>query len=362
MAIDLAQYGQGVVALDARMVSHLVVGQEGRVDDGPARHHVADDGGDLQVALHHRRPRAHERVHARAGDPWLHVVTHLPRLRAALTHVVGEGQRRRVHDRVRACEVRGVVAPEPSAAAHEHGAHGQHRVRCVARQDVRAAGAVLVQQPAAVGMPAFELLRVARVVGHDRAAAILLPPAEGRHVVVVAVQQARLARAGLRGPVRLPALQPVSLLAQPARHDRRVAVAQRAAQHLVGEAVDLQEDHSGDVRRDRARAARLAAQDVALPGLVVVDGQQRGGRGRDHRHPHGHHDAREPAVDAGARADGRREPHEPTVEHERRASEREHAERQGEPAQGGPDERVEDGGDDGRHERTRGAVDVEARE
>ena len=310
LAVDLTQHGQRVVALDPRVVRDLVVGEEGRVDDGPPGHHVADDGGDLQVALHHRRPRAHERVHARARDPRLHVVADLARGGAALADVVGEREQPGVHDGIGAREVGGVVASERPAPAHQDGAHREHRVWGVARQDVRAAGAVLVQQPAPVGVATLQLLGVARVVGDDRAAAILLPPAEGRHVVVVAVQQTRLAGSGLRGPVGLPALQPVAVLAQPARHDRRVAVAQRAAQHLVGEAVDLQEDHPGDVRRDGARPAGLAAQDVALPGLVVIDGQQRGGRRRDHRHPHGHHDAREPAVDAGARADRRRDGHE----------------------------------------------------
>jgi hypothetical protein len=124
-------------------------------------------------------------------------------------------------------------------------------------------------------VPALELLRIARVVGHDRGVAVLLPPAEGRHVVVAAVQEAGLAGAGLRRPVGLPALEPVRALAQPARHDRCVAVADRAPQDLVREAVDLQEDDPRDVADDRARPPRLAADDVALPGVVVVDGQQR---------------------------------------------------------------------------------------
>ena len=62
LAVDLAQDGERVVALDARVVRDLVVGEERRVDDGAPGHHVADHRGDLQVALDDRRPRAHERV------------------------------------------------------------------------------------------------------------------------------------------------------------------------------------------------------------------------------------------------------------------------------------------------------------
>ena len=56
---------------------------------------------DLQVALDDRCPRPHERVHARARDPRLHVVADLARLRAALAHVVGEGERAGVQRRRR---------------------------------------------------------------------------------------------------------------------------------------------------------------------------------------------------------------------------------------------------------------------
>ena len=59
----------------------------------------------------------------------------------------------------------------------------------------------------AVGVAALDLDRVLRVVGDDRGVALLLPPAECGHVVVVAVQQAGLAGAGLRRPVGLPAMR-----------------------------------------------------------------------------------------------------------------------------------------------------------
>ena len=70
-------------------------------------------------------------------------------------------------DRVGTREVGAVVAPERAPAA-ERGAHRQHRVRRVAGEDVGAAGAVGVEQPAAVGVAPLELFGVARVVGDDR--------------------------------------------------------------------------------------------------------------------------------------------------------------------------------------------------
>ncbi len=82
-------------------------------------------------------------------------------------------------------------------------------MRGIAGEDVRAARAVLVQEPAAIGDAPLQLGGILRAVRDDRRVAVLLPPAEGRHVVVVAVQQARLAGARLRRPVGLPAPQPI---------------------------------------------------------------------------------------------------------------------------------------------------------
>ena len=66
------------------------------------------------------------------------------------------------------------------------------------------AGAVHGKQPAAVGAPPLELGRVLAVVGDHRAPGVLLVPAEGRHVVVAAEQQARLAGPRLGREVALP--------------------------------------------------------------------------------------------------------------------------------------------------------------
>ena len=155
-------------------------------------------------------------------------------------------------------EVGGVV-PADRTPPPQRRAHRQHRVRRVAGEDVGAAGAVGVEEPAPVRVPALDLFRVARVVGDDRRPPLLLPPAEGGHVLVGAVQEPGLAGAGLRGPVGLPAPQPVRAAAHPGGQVRRAAVLQRPQQDVVGEPVDLEEEDAGDLALDhllRRRAWR----------------------------------------------------------------------------------------------------------
>ena len=58
LAIEVAEDRERVVALDPGVVGDLVVGEEGRVDDGPAGEEVADHGRHLEVALDDGRPGA----------------------------------------------------------------------------------------------------------------------------------------------------------------------------------------------------------------------------------------------------------------------------------------------------------------
>ena len=213
----------------------------------------------------------------------------------------------------------------------------------VAGEDVGAAGAVGVEEPAAVGVAALDLDRILGVVGDDRGATLLLPPAECRHVVVVAVQEPGLAGAGLRGPVGLPAVQLVRAVVDPALDVRRPPGGDRPFEHLVGEPVDLEEEDAGDVRAaEPIPLPRLGADDVAVPALVVVDRQQRRGRrGRDGEEQ-GYDDRfGEPChLGVGDEVDG--EGDEDGIDDDRREAEGEDVERQGEPRQGREDERVED--------------------
>ena len=221
-----AQHRERVDALDAGVVRDLVVGEEGRVADRAPGVEVADDRRDLKVALDDRAPGADQRVGERALDPRADVAAALLGGVVQLLDDVADHQGDGAGDAVRVREVGVVVLAETAGpAAVEHRAHRQQRVRGVAGEDVRAAGAVGVQQAAAVRVAALDLGGVLRMVGDDRPAALLLPPAERRHVLVRAVQQPRLAGAGLRGPVGLPGKQPVRSAANPAVERGQVAVA-----------------------------------------------------------------------------------------------------------------------------------------
>ena len=236
-------------------------------------------------------------------------------------------------------------------------------MRRVAGEDVGAAGAVGVQQAAPVGVPPLQLFGVARVVGDDRRAAVLLPPAEGRHVVVGAVQQARLAGAGLRGPVGLPAAQPVGAAAQPGGEVRRVAGGQRPVQDVVGEPVDLQEEHARHVAlHTLPPPPRLPADDVAVPGVVFVDREQRVEARGERRHRDRDDDPLEHPVEVGAGQEVDREGDEHAVEEQRRAAEGEDRQRQRDPRQDRPDQRVEEADHRRRAKRGDGAVEDEAGE
>jgi hypothetical protein len=232
----------------------------------------------------------------------------------------------------------------------------------VAGQDVRAAGTVLVEEPPAIRVASLQLGRVLRVVGHDRRAAILLPPAEGRHVAVVAVQQAGLAGAGLGRPVGLPAGQVVRALTDPARQRRGVAVAQSPAQHVVGQAVDLEEDDARHIRFDPVAPPRLAAHDVAIPGLVLLDREQRRDQRGQHCQPDHDDDTRPPVIHVRAwhRVDHQR--HQQPVQRQSAETERQDAEREREPGQQRPYEGVQQPDPSGCEKRRPGSVEREPRE
>ena len=298
------------------MVRDLVVGKEGRVDDGPAGHHVSDHGGDLKVALHDRCPRSHGGVHPASRDSRLDIPPALLCLGPPLACHLTEGEHERSRHGVWIREVRRVVAADGPPAAQDR-AHREHRVRGVAGHDVRAARTARVKQSAPVGMAALELLGVARVAGDDRDATVLLPPAEGRNVVVVPVQKAGLTRAGLRRPVGLPAHETMSPVAEPARKRWCVPVAHGAPQDVVGQAVYLQEDQPGDIAlRAVAPTARLPADHIAVPRLVLVDREQRGKQRREQRHPKNDADTRPDVLDARTRNEVDGEHHKHAVQNE----------------------------------------------
>ena len=81
LLVELAQDLHGVRPLETRVVRHLVVAGEARVDRRHAHHHVADDAVHGEVAHEHREAGAHERVAERAVAARPDVAPALPRRR-----------------------------------------------------------------------------------------------------------------------------------------------------------------------------------------------------------------------------------------------------------------------------------------
>ena len=341
LAIEIAEHGEAVLAFDPGVVRHLVVGEKGRVDRRPSGEDVADHRGDLQVALNDGRPGADQGIGTTAPDPRPDVIAHLCARRAPLSDHVDEDEDERLRDGVGAREVGRVVAADRPAPVQRR-AHRQHRVRGVAGEDVGATGAVRVQEAATIGVPPLELLGIARVVGDDRRASILLPPAEGRHVLVRAMKQSGLAGAGLGGPVGLPALQGVRSGLYPRRQVRSAVLGERPLEHVVREPVDLEKRHTGNLGLDQGLPpAKLAAHHVPVPGVVFVDRQQREDAAGDGSHHDRHHDSLQDSTDLriGEKVDC--ESDEQAVQNEPREPEREHGERQCQTGERRPYEGVE---------------------
>ena len=161
-------------------------------------------------------------------------------------------------------------------------------------------------------------------------AALLLPPAERGHVVVVAVQQPGLAGAGLRGPVGLPALRAGGRRrASSARASARCRRAARAAARR------------GRARRSPGRARRARRVRISPPRAAGLTGGRRCGTSTRRRRsraakrwPTSRSSARSSRRrrgEAGDSAPGTRSIAKATqdrVEHERREAEGQHGERQ----------------------------------
>ena len=259
------EHRQRVGLANPRVVRDLVVAHERRVADG----HALDDVGHQQrrheVAHHDRDRRADEGIEALA----LHVrgtAAALAGGRAALVRDVGERQHDRAHEPVRIGEVGEQVARLRSAAVADDAHRGRAARRVARRTCSRDSCPRRASRPWPVRSTTLDLGGVGGVVGDHRATRLLLIPAERGHVPVAAEQQPRLARAGLRGEVALPAQHPVAAICQPARDRRHVSIAHRFQQHSLPEPVDLEQDHArdvavvlGDVRRARVAAPRAGA-------------------------------------------------------------------------------------------------------
>ena len=144
-------------------------------------------------------------------------------------------------------EVAEVARPGPALLAPAGAAHGQHRPLGIAGEQVAVARTVVSEQPVAVGMRTFDRRGTLGMVRHDDRAGRLVEPTEGGHVGRRAVQDPALADAGLRRPAGLPPDEAVAAVAEPPVQVGYVARSEGPAEHGVGDAVELDEHHTGDV-------------------------------------------------------------------------------------------------------------------
>ncbi len=343
LSIHTPQDPQGVVALGSGVMRHLVVGQQVRVDDRPSGIDVADHRLDLQIALHHAGPGAHQRIDEPAVDPGHEVTAPI------LSRIPELGRDLQDREQDSADQVVGVGEVRVVGFAYLAGtiplknrAHGQGALRGVTGQHVGSAGAVEGQQPAPVGMAALDLHGIAGVIADHRGGPLFLPPAEGGHVGIGAVQQPRLGGARLGRPVRLPLQETVGPGPNPARDGDGIAIADGMHEYLVGDPVELEEDDAGDLGVDRPLGARQPSDDTAVVEIVIVNGEHRSGGGVDQGQPDGERDPGPDAVHGETRHHDRGDGHGGPVEEQRAEANGEDRDGQRDPNQEWPDQRVEE--------------------
>ena len=242
--VELAQRLERVGPLEAGVMRDLVVAREGRVDRGAPAHDVGENARHDQVAHEDAERAAHQRVDAAAVAARLHVAADRAQRRDPFEDDLPAEQDERARRVVAICEERPVSGIRLLLRIHP--ADGEDHVLRLAGEQVPAARAAVDEETDAGTEPALELRAIRRRGAGHRRRRLLLHPAKRRDVLVRAQQDARLAGACLRGEIGLP-LGEAMRLARPARHVRGIAVAHRALQHGLCEAVDLEVDDPGDV-------------------------------------------------------------------------------------------------------------------
>ena len=137
LLVELAQSLERVGALEARMVGHLVVAREGRVDGRSAAHHVGEHGEDHEVADDDAHRTAHQRVDAAPVAAGADVAAGGAERGGDLDDHLPDEQDERPGD-VEAVGEEGPVA-RVGAALGVGPAHGQDRCVGLAREQVAAA-------------------------------------------------------------------------------------------------------------------------------------------------------------------------------------------------------------------------------
>jgi hypothetical protein len=291
LMVQLAQRLERVGTLEAGVVRDLVVARERCVDGGSATHHVGQHRLNDQIAHDDAHRGAHERVGAATVPARPDVATSFPEGGRPLEEHLPEEQDEDAHDVEAVGEERAVAGVRPFLRLDP--ADGEDHLVRLPREKVAAARAAVEQEALVARVPPLELRAVRRSRARHHRGRLLLDPPERGDVDVRAEQDARLARAGLRGEVGLPGAQGIPVLAQPAGHVRRVAVAQCTSQDRERESVDLEEDDTGRVGADRrADPARDSLDDPVRKLAVVVDPghdldheRHRGREERDEKRP-----------------------------------------------------------------------------
>ena len=306
---------------DARVVRDLVVAHE----RGVADRHALDDVGHQQrrdeVAHHHGDRGADERVQAAPVD-MRGAAAALASGRPSLVRDVGERQHDRAQEPVGVGEVGEQVSGLRSSAVADDAHRGRAAWR-FAREHVSPARARCGQQALAGRSPPLDLGRVGGMIGDQRAAGLLLIPAEGGHVPVASEQQAGLARPRLGGEVALPAQDSVCAPETASarswarvRHARAsrstpspspsisnritpgtsVRLSRRVRRHaspdhaqMAGVAVDVEErrDEHRHQRPVRTRSPRLRRTADVLPSTAVERERDRAGAEDERAQPEG---------------------------------------------------------------------------
>ena len=345
--------------VDAGVMSHLVVGEERRIHRRDAEVDVAHhrvDGQQLEV---HVRPGAHEQIAEMRMDARPRIGRPGTQLAAGLQHDLPPDEQKDSRQVVRVVEEaeEGVSALTPAGGL----ARRQLPVAGVTGEEVSAARAVRVQKAVAARELLLERRDVLEARAADEALVLAVPPAERNHVLVVPEQDARLACAGLRGEIRLPAEQLVTSVREPSCEIGHPAGLECAAQDRLGEPVDLEEQHARHVGGERlALTARHALDDapvVRVVGLVEDRTQQNLDEREDERHED---PVPEVHVDTAQELSGEQD-HE-AVQQEREETEAEEREGQRESESERPEHRVQEGDDDDHRDPVGGRVDREATE
>ena len=324
--------------VDAGVVRDLVVSEEGGVDGGHAQvdvPHDRIDGEELQV---HVRHRAHEEVAEVRMDPRPPVRHPRLELHGDLEQGLPDEQDQHAGNVVRVAEEPEELVTAMSDAGDFAG--GQQGVARVAGEEVAATRTVGMEQPVAAGELCLELRHVLQRRAAHHAAPLPVPPAECDDALVVAEQDACLARAGLRGQVRLPGREPVAAPREPGREVRHPARLERGAEDRLRETVDLEEEHARYVGLQGLALATGGAPDDS-PVVCVVGAVEDRGEHDLHEREHERHQDTVPEVDGDAGKDRAAEQRDAAVQHEREQTEGEEGERKREPQRQRPEHGVE---------------------